>query len=141
MGESGMKTYKKGGRNSPASIEIKPSVMTSGGWYEETVEEVNKLPITAVPKQSILKEDAAYFGIRSRIDPNDSTKLLASYFPYPNQEGEVVGYKKRDWTVPKEHPRHFTTVGVVGVKSMLLDKTNASKVVKCLYRLKEKVVL
>ncbi|AHK11297.1 DNA primase [Shewanella sp. phage 1/4] len=125
--EVGMKTYKKGGKNTPASIEVRQGGGYGSNWYEETVEDINKLPITAVPKQSILREDAQYFGIRSRIDPNDSSKLLATYFPYPNQEGDIVGYKKRDWTVAKEHPRHFTTVGSVGVKSMLFGQNKCKQ--------------
>jgi len=107
--------------------EMKPAVIT--GFKEgydygevETVEGVNKLPCVEVPQQSICKEDAVHFGVRSRISTDGSGKLLATYFPYYNQEGELTGYKKRDWTIPKEQKFHFTVVGSVTVKSQLFGQ-------------------
>lgn len=116
---------KRGKENIPARIEGYSNSFDP--WQPETLEDVSKLPIVAVPQQSIIKEDAQYYGIRSRIDPNDSTKLLATYFPYYNQDDELTGYKKRDWTIPKEQKFHFTVVGVVSVKNKLFGQHKCKK--------------
>tara|TARA_Y100000588_G_scaffold244854_1_gene259082 strand:+ start:19115 stop:21028 length:1914 start_codon:yes stop_codon:yes gene_type:complete len=102
-------------------------------YYREeeplTVEEVKTFPCVAVPQQDILKEDAEYFGVRSEYSQEDGTTLVASYFPYYNQDGKLTGYKRRDWTKDKEEIGHFTVVGVVKVSSQLFGqhKCNPSK--------------
>lgn len=100
----------------------------------ETIEDVLKLPIVAVPQQSIIKEDAQYYEIRSRIDPNNSEKLLATYFPYFDHDGKLTGFKKRDWTIPKDQKFHFTVVGAIGTKSQLFGQHKCKKGSKTLYQ-------
>lgn len=109
----------------PARVE--GTVEGYDSHHYETVKDINKLPIVAVPQQSIIKEDAQYFGIRSRLNPNDSREILATYFPYYSQEGEITGYKKRDWTIPKEQKFHFTVVGSVTVKNQMFGQQLCKK--------------
>lgn len=87
-----------------------------------TVEEVKSFPCLAVEQQDILKEDAEYYGIRSELSQEDGHTLVATYFPYYNQEGKLTGYKRRDWTKDKEEDGHFTVVGVVKVNSKLFGQ-------------------
>ncbi len=87
-----------------------------------TVEEVNSFPLVAVPQQDIIREDAEFYGIRSEISQQDGETLVATYFPYYNQEGKLTGYKRRDWTKDKEEAGHFTVVGVVKVTSKLFGQ-------------------
>lgn len=87
-----------------------------------TVDEVNSFPTVAVPQQDIIKEDAETYGIRSEISQQDGETLVASYFPYFNQDGKLTGYKRRDWTKDKEEAGHFTVVGVVRVTSKLFGQ-------------------
>lgn len=87
-----------------------------------TVEEVKSFPCLAVEHQDILKEDAEYYGIRSELSQEDGHTLVATYFPYYNQEGKLTGYKRRDWTKDKEEHGHFTVVGVVKVSSQLFGQ-------------------
>lgn len=115
---------KKGKENIPAIINGEYGF---DPFHRETIEDVLKLPIVAVPQQSIIKEDAQYYEIRSRIDPNNSSRVLATYFPYYDQEGKLTGFKKRDWTIPKDQKFHFTVVGAVGVKSQLFGQNKCKK--------------
>lgn len=111
---------KKGKVTTPAKIEgIRDGHSYS---YYETIEEVQKYPMVAVPNQSIVKEDAVYYQVRSKIDPSNADNLLATYFPYFTQDGKLSGYKKRDWTLPKDHQGHFTVVGTVKVSCMLFGQ-------------------
>ena len=87
-----------------------------------TVEEVKSFPILAVPQQDIILEDAELFGVRSEVSQEDGQTIVATYFPYYNQEGKLTGYKRRDWTKDKEEKGHFTVVGVVKVTSKLFGQ-------------------
>lgn len=87
-----------------------------------TVAEVNEFPIVAVPQQDIIQEDAEHFGVRSEYSQEDGLTLVATYFPYYNQDGKLTGYKRRDWTKDKEEAGHFTVVGVVKVTSKLFGQ-------------------
>lgn len=98
---------------------------------KETIEEINKLPCLAIPERRISKETAEHFGIRSALDETTG-KQIAHYFPY-TFEGQVVGYKKRDLTVPKFDKKHFQTIGTQSVKCDLFgtiagNKTGGKKV-------------
>lgn len=98
---------------------------------KETIEEINKLPCLAIPERRINKETAEHFGIRSAID-EVTGKQIAHYFPY-TFEGQIVGYKKRDLTVPKFDKKHFQTIGTQSVKCDLFgtiagNKTGGKKV-------------
>ncbi|AOQ26893.1 DNA primase/helicase [Vibrio phage S4-7] len=87
-----------------------------------TVDEVKTFPCVAVPQQDIITEDAEFYGVRSEYSQEDGTTLVASYFPYYNQDGKLTGYKRRDWTKDKEEHGHFTVVGVVKVTSQLFGQ-------------------
>ena len=87
-----------------------------------TVEEVNTFPCIAVPNQDILAEDAEFYGVRSELSTQDGETLIATYFPYHNQDGKLTGYKRRDWTKDKEEKGHFTVVGSVKVTSKLFGQ-------------------
>lgn len=87
-----------------------------------TVEEVKTFPFLAVPQQDIIQEDAELFGVRSEVSQEDGQTIVATYFPYYNQEGKLTGYKRRDWTKDKEEKGHFTVVGVVKVNSKLFGQ-------------------
>jgi len=119
-----VETYKKGGTNQPARPMAIQGIKGPDHYYstKETTEEISKLPVVACPNQSVSKEDAQYFSIRSRIDPQNDKKLLATYFPSRNKKGEITGYKKRDWTLQKEEPFHFTTVGSVKVSNLMFGQ-------------------
>ncbi len=116
---------KKGKGLMPSRVEGKTDGYSH--YHQETIEDVNRLPIVAVPQQSIIKEDAVYYNIRSRINPENSRELLATYFPSYNQEGVLTGYKKRDWTIPKEQKFHFTVVGAVSVKNQMFGQNLCKK--------------
>lgn len=87
-----------------------------------TVEEVKTFPCVSVPQQDILQEDAVFYGVRSEFSQEDGETIVATYFPYYNQEGKLTGYKRRDWTKDKEETGHFTVVGVVKVSSKLFGQ-------------------
>jgi len=87
-----------------------------------TVEEVKTFNCVAVPQQDILQEDAEFYGIRSEFSQEDGETLVATYFPYYNQDGKLTGYKRRDWSKDKEETGHFTVVGVVKVSSQLFGQ-------------------
>lgn len=93
---------------------------------EETVEDVLQFPIQAIPDRGIKKSTAEHFGIRTAVSEKDGTTPVAIYFPY-TLDGKVVGFKKRDLTVPKVHKGHFTTVGFQGVKCDMFGQDAANK--------------
>lgn len=92
-----------------------------------SLDDVLELPCLAVPQQTICKEDAEYYGIRSSLDEETGEEITATYFPYYNQKGKLVGYKVRDWTLPKEQKGHFSVVGHVGVDCMLFGQHKCTK--------------
>lgn len=99
----------------------------------ETVEDVSSYKCLAVPFRGLLQEDAEYFGIRSAVSEADGTTIIATYFPYYNKDGVLTGYKKRDWTVPKEDDYHFSVVGSVRISSQMFGQHKAKKRPKALY--------
>lgn len=104
----------------------------SNSYEKETVEEVLTYPILEIPERGISKKTAEHFGIRTALNPKDGKTPIAHYFPY-FVNGELTGFKKRDLTVPKVSPYHFTTVGFQGAKCDLFgtnagNKTGGKKV-------------
>lgn len=112
---------KKGKNLHPSFIQGE-----DGYSYKEKVSDVNRYPIVAVPQQSITKEDAQYFGIRSKISTEDGKTVLATYFPYYDQKDELVAYKKRDWTIPKDAEFHFSVVGTLKVSHKMFGQNLCS---------------
>lgn len=93
---------------------------------KETIEDVLKHPIKAIPDRNIKQETAELFGVRTAIDYNG--EAIANYFPYYNSKGVLVGFKKRDLTVPKEDKHHFGAIGSVSINNMLFGQQVAEKI-------------
>lgn len=92
-----------------------------------TVDEVSTFPCVEVPQQDISQEEAEYFGIRSEFNQENGIEIVATYFPYHNQEGKLTSYKRRDWTKDKEEAGHFTVVGALKVSHQLFGQPQCKK--------------
>lgn len=103
--------YKKGKKMPQAQYEGK----------RETMEEVSKYKILGV-KGQFSTESAKFFGVRTAVSEQDGQTPTASYYPYYDQGGTLTGYKKRDWTVPKDHDHHFSVIGVVRASSQMFGQ-------------------
>lgn len=113
--------YEKGGKILSAQKQ------GSANKFEyESMEDVSKYPTLAIPERFISKATAEHFGIKTAVSPKDGKTHVAHYFPY-TIDGEIVGYKKRDLTVPKVAPYHFTTIGFQSAKCDLFGTTAANK--------------
>lgn len=90
---------------------------------QETVESVlASTKILKVPQQNIGLDAAKYFGIRSAVSEENGVDIVATYFPYRDKYGNLTGYKKRDWTLPKEQKGHWSVVGVVKANSQFFGQ-------------------
>lgn len=94
----------------------------SGYEPKETKAEVDKYPIKAIPERGLTKETCELLGVRSGVSVEDGKTVVAHYFPYYDQKGNVSGYKKRDLTKDKLDKGHFTTIGSVGVSCKLFGQ-------------------
>lgn len=92
----------------------------------ETIEDVMKYPVVAIPERFISKNTAEHFGIRTALSQTDGKTHIAHYFPY-TIDGNIVGFKKRDLTVPKVAPYHFTTIGFQSAKCDMFGVEAANK--------------
>lgn len=90
-----------------------------------TLEEVLSFPILAIEKRGISQRTAEHFGVRTELSEVDR-EPVAHYFPYTD-EGEVVGFKKRDLTKHKKDKGHFSVVGRVKVDCDLFGTIAANK--------------
>lgn len=108
--------------------ETNLSATKQGSKYEvaERMEDVAEYPILAIPERFISKSTAEHFGIRTAVSPKDGKTHIAHYFPY-TIDNEIVGYKKRDLTIPKVAPFHFTVVGFQSAKCDLFGTMSANK--------------
>ena len=95
-------------------------------YEKETVQDVLSYPCLAIDERGITKKTAEKFGVRTAISQQDGVTPIAHYFPY-YMEGELVGFKKRDLTIPKVQDFHFTTVGFQSVKCDLFGTHAANK--------------
>lgn len=93
---------------------------------EETVEDVLKCPIMAIPERNISVQTAEHFGIRTAVSEKDGKTPVAHYFPY-TLDGAIVGFKKRDLTRPKLQDGHFSAVGFQSVKCDMFGVDSANK--------------
>ena len=94
----------------------------------ETLADVNKYPVVAVAHRGLTLEAAKIFGVRSSLSEQDGKTVTASYFPYYNKTGDLIAYKKRDWTVPKEDTaRHFSVVGNLKINCLMFHQQDLSK--------------
>jgi replicative DNA helicase len=101
-------------------------------WKESsqriTLDDIQEFKCLPVPQASIIKEDAEYYGIKSEVSREDGETIIATYFPYYDQDDNLTGYKRRDWTKHKDEDYHFTVVGVIRSNSKLFGqhKCNSS---------------
>lgn len=112
---------------------MKQAVRYNNREKQETVEDVLSLPFLAVPDRGMCQEDAEYFEIRSAVSEADGKTITATYFPYYNKDGVLTGFKKRDWTVPKEDDYHFSVVGSIRISSQMFGQHKTRKGAKAIY--------
>ncbi|HDR2377042.1 TPA: AAA family ATPase [Enterobacter asburiae] len=124
--------YRQGGQENPKAQNF-GSKGNRGGRVsyqqreEETLESViNGTRILAVPEMSLSLDAAKYFKIRSAVSPSDGVTITATYLPYYDKYGKLTGYKKRDWTLPKEKKGHFSVVGTVKAASQFFGQHEAA---------------
>ena len=94
---------------------------------KETVADVQQYKCLALPERGLTQQDAEFYGIRSAVSQKDGKTIEATYFPYYNKAGELTGFKKRDWTVTKDHDFHFTTVGTVKINAQMFGQMQTPK--------------
>lgn len=124
LGEGLFGGYKTGYKNPKAQ-----TARTFGGGVqrvEETVEDVKTYPFKPIPERGIDQKTAEHFGIRTKLSAKDGMTPEAHYFPY-TLEGKIVGFKKRDLTIPKQQKGHFTTIGFQSVACDLFGYECANK--------------
>ena len=96
------------------------------GFKKETVEEVLKYPIREWPEAGIRYETMKRFGCRVALSEKDGKTIEAVYFPSYNKDGsKIIGFQKKDLTIPKEDNYHFTNVGVVRVVNQMYGQKQA----------------
>lgn len=115
--------YWTGEKNLSAN---KQSSNNSAKYEQETMEDVASYPILPIPERFISKAAAEHFQIRTAVNPKDGKTPIAHYFPY-TIDGEIVGYKKRDLTIPKVAPFHFSTVGFQSAKCDVFGAMSSNK--------------
>jgi len=100
---------------------------------KEKVEDVLQYKCLPLAKRGLTQESAEYAGIRSCVSQADGKTVEATYFPSYSQEGELVGFIKRNWLIPKDERGHFSAVGSVKEKNKLFNQQNVQKGGKRLY--------
>lgn len=96
-------------------------------WSKETVKEVLDYPFAEAPERGVTDEVCEMLGIRMTVCEKDGETPTAYYFPYHDQKGEIVGFKKRDMTKDKSERGHFTTVGKVSINCKLFGQELAEQ--------------
>jgi len=115
--------YWTGEKNLSAN---KQSSNSNTKYEQETMEDVASYPILPIPERFISKAAAEHYQIRTAVNPKDGKTPIAHYFPY-TIDGEIVGYKKRDLTIPKVAPFHFSTVGFQSAKCDVFGAMSSNK--------------
>jgi archaellum biogenesis ATPase FlaH len=92
---------------------------------KESVKEVEEFPFADMTSRGIRKEITEKFKIRMSVSETDGRTPTAWYFPYYDQQNKLCGYKKRDLTLDKNDPKHFTAVGKVSVGCKMFGQTIA----------------
>lgn len=87
-----------------------------------TLKDVLSFPIKGNPDRQLTDEAAKYFGIRQEYSEEDGKTIVATYFPSYNQNNNIIGFKRRDWTIDKEERGHFTAIGVVKTKNQMFGQ-------------------
>ena len=96
-------------------------------YSNETMQDVLQYKFLALPERGLLKEDAELYEIRTAVDPQDGKTPIKTYFPSYNKQGEITGFKTRDWTLPKEQQGHFGVVGAVKVSNQMFGQNLLQK--------------
>lgn len=99
----------------------------AGHEPKETVAQVSKYPDAVLPERGIRAEVLKKFGVKMALNATTRT-VDAIYFPYYNEGGKLVGYKKRDLTKDKYETGHFTAIGSQGVHSKLFGQQVAEQI-------------
>lgn len=120
--------YYKKGVNKKQMTDFK----NNSNYSQETLEEVLNYPCEAIEDRGITQKTAEKFGVRTKFSSKDGITPEAYYFPY-YMEGELVGFKKRDITKPKQQKGHFTSIGFQSIKCDLFgtdvcNKTGGKKI-------------
>lgn len=89
---------------------------------KETVKEVLSYPTADLSSRGIRDSICELYGVKQAVDPVDGVTPIAWYFPYYDQKGSLVAYKKRDLTKDKSERGHFTTIGSQGVSNKLFGQ-------------------
>lgn len=112
------------------SYERKYKRMTNEEKYEpkETVKDVSKYPFADVPERGIRKETMKKFGVRVGYDETDGSTLKYIYFPSYSQKGRLLGYKRQDLSLPKEHKGHWKAIGNVSIGNKLFGQSVAEEI-------------
>lgn len=118
--------YKKFGHKNPQATKYKSTGGSKVHKVEETIEDIQTYPCREIPDRGITKEGAEHFGIRTKLDGKTGLIHEAHYFPY-YLDGKLVGYKKRDLTLPKVQTGHFSTIGFQGVACEMFGVHAANK--------------
>ncbi|EFE8349666.1 AAA family ATPase [Escherichia coli] len=119
--------YNRFGEPNPKATKYKSGGSVKRDYRDEkeveTVETVlENTKIVPVPQQNIGLMAAQYFGVRSALSQEDGVTVTATYFPYYDRYGNLSGFKKRDWTIPKEQRGHFSVVGIVKANSQMFGQ-------------------
>lgn len=142
MGNFFSSAYAKFGQPNPQATKWRSGGSVRRDYRDEkeqeTVESVlASTKILKVPQQNIGLDAAKYFGIRSAVSEENGVDIVATYFPYRDKYGNLTGYKKRDWTIPKEQRGHFSAVGIVKANSqffgqkMVGEGSDRRKIIVC----------
>lgn len=95
---------------------------------KETKADVEKYPIKAIPERGISAATCELLGIKSGVSERDGKTVVAHYFPYHDQKGNICGYKKRNLELDKSEKGHFTAIGTVGVACKMFGQQFAESV-------------
>lgn len=142
MGNFFNSAYAKFGQPNPQATKWRSGGSVRRDYRDEkeveTVESVlASTKILQVQQQNIGLEAAKYFGIRSAVSEENGVDIVATYFPYYDKYGNLTGYKKRDWSKPKEQKGHWSVVGIVKANSqffgqkMVGEGSDRRKIIVC----------
>lgn len=112
-------------KNKPTGSDSRMS-KSGNNYKKETLEDVLEYPCLAIEDRGIEQKTAEKFGVRTALSEKDGMTPVAHYFPY-YLEGKLVGFKKRDLTVPKQQSFHFGVVGFQSVKCDMFGSHAANK--------------
>lgn len=82
--------YEDGNTPDPSTIQKK-----SARDVEEELHEVQSLPSRTLPSRKLKAEYLAYFDVKVGVSQVDGETPETVYFPYSDENGELIGYKVR----------------------------------------------